>query len=179
MLIQQELSKRYKLQCEPLPDGELHNIHIVFEIDGDEKSFKKVLKENWSRKRGSNETEFSGHTTDYYINSVPVQEKLYKAEVAKLADEEIFKMITNLYYFNQNLSWQKRRQILLELVGNVSDADVIASNKNLKPLLAELEKKTVDELLAIVTNSKKKINDQLKAIPIKIDELLKNRLFRN
>jgi len=161
-----------------LPDGsELHNqeysVELVFEIDGDEKSFKKVLKENWSRKRGSNETEFSGHTTDYYINSVPVQEKLYKAEVAKLADEEIFKMITNLYYFNQNLSWQKRRQILLELVGNVSDADVIASNKNLKPLLAELEKKTVDELLAIVTNSKKKINDQLKAIPIKIDELSK------
>ncbi|HPL55816.1 MAG TPA: DUF2813 domain-containing protein [Bacilli bacterium] len=161
-----------------LPDGsELHNqeysVELVFEINDDEKSFKKVLKENWSRKRGSNETEFSGHTTDYYINSVPVQEKLYKAEVAKLADEEIFKMITNLYYFNQNLSWQKRRQILLELVGNVSDADVIASNKNLKPLLAELEKKTVDELLAIVTNSKKKINDQLKAIPIKIDELLK------
>lgn len=161
-----------------LPDGsELHNqeysVELVFEIDGDEKSFKKVLKENWSRKRGSNETEFSGHTTDYYINSVPVQEKLYKAEVAKLADEEIFKMITNLYYFNQNLSWQKRRQILLELVGNVSDADVIASNKTLKPLLPELEKKTVDELLAIVTNSKKKINDQLKAIPIKIDELSK------
>lgn len=161
-----------------LPDGsELHNqeysVELVFEIDGDEKSFKKVLKENWSRKRGSNETDFSGHTTDYYINSVPVQEKLYKAEVAKLADEEIFKMITNLYYFNQNLSWQKRRQILLELVGNVSDADVIASNKTLKPLLPELEKKTVDELLAIVTNSKKKINDQLKAIPIKIDELSK------
>ena len=55
----------------------------------------------------------------------------------------------------------------------MSDADVIASNKNLKPLLPELEKKTVDELLAIVTNSKKKINDQLKAIPIKIDELSK------
>lgn len=161
-----------------LEDGsEVHNLEykaeLVFDIDGDEKSFTKVYKENWTRKRGSNDTEFSGHTCGYFINGVPVQEKLYKLEVAKLADEENFKMITNLYYFNTNLDWKKRRTILLELVGNISDADVIASSKNLKPLAEEIKKKSIDDLLAIAINVKKNVNKQLEAIPIKIDELNK------
>lgn len=163
----------------PLTDDgkEVHNleykVELVFDIDGDEKSFTKVYKENWTRKRGSNDTEFSGHTCDYFINGVPVQEKLYKLEVAKLADEENFKMITNLYYFNTNLDWKKRRAILLELVGNISDADVIATSKSLKPLAEEIKKKSIDDLLAIAINTKKNVNKQLEAIPIKIDELNK------
>lgn len=150
-----------------------YKVELIFDIDGDEKSFTKVYKENWTRKRGSNDTEFSGHTCDYFINGVPVQEKLYKLEVAKLADEENFKMITNLYYFNTNLDWKKRRTILLELVGNISDADVIATSKNLKPLAEEIKKKSIDDLLAIAINTKKNVNKQLEAIPIKIDELNK------
>lgn len=163
----------------PLTDDgkEVHNleykVELVFDIDGDEKSFTKVYKENWTRKRGSNDTEFSGHTCDYFINGVPVQEKLYKAEVGKLADEEIFKMITNLYYFNSNLDWKKRRTILMELIGIISDADIIAANKNLKPLIEHLQKKSIDDLLAIAINTKKNINKQIEAIPIKIDELAK------
>lgn len=161
-----------------LEDGsEVHNleykVELVFDIDGDEKSFTKVYKENWTRKRGSNDTEFSGHTCDYFINGVPVQEKLYKLEVSKLAEEENFKMITNLYYFNTNLDWKKRRTILLELVGNISDADVVASNNSLKPLEEEIKKKSIDDLLAIAINTKKNVNKQLEAIPIKIDELNK------
>lgn len=163
----------------PLTDDgkEVHNleykVELVFDIDGDEKSFTKVYKENWTRKRGSNDTEFSGHTCDYFINGVPVQEKLYKLEVSKLAEEENFKMITNLYYFNTNLDWKKRRTILLELVGNISDADVIATSKNLKPLEEEIKKKSIDDLLAIAINTKKNVNKQLEAIPIKIDEINK------
>lgn len=159
-------------------DGsEIHNLdykaELVFDIDGEEKTFTKVYKENWTRKRGSNDTEFSGHTCDYFINNVPVQEKLYKAEVGKLADEEIFKMITNLYYFNTNLDWKKRRLILMELIGNITDDDVIASNSKLKPLIEHLQKKSIDDLLVIAINTKKNINKKIEEIPIKIDELSK------
>lgn len=52
-----------------------HSVEGSFLIDGRRRTFKKVFKEVWSKKRGSASTEFSGHTTDYFVDGVPVSKK--------------------------------------------------------------------------------------------------------
>ena len=48
--------------------------------------------------------------------------------------KNIFRLLTDPRYFNEVLHWQRRREILLEVCGDVSDAEVIASKADLSKL---------------------------------------------
>ena len=37
-------------------------------------------------------------------------------------------MLTNPTYFNEQMDWKKRRELLLEVCGDLTDEQVIASN---------------------------------------------------
>ena len=113
-----------------------HEVEATLDIDGQEITLRKVYKEKWTKKRGSAQADFTGHTTDYYIDSVPVKKSEYEARIAEIADEGVFKLLTSPTYFNEQLHWEKRRQILLEVCGDLTDEEVISSNK----ALAELPK---------------------------------------
>src|SRR5690554_4687936 len=52
--------------------------------DGQIITFGKVLKENWVKKRGSSLEAFSGHTTDYYIDGVPVNKSEYDGRLSQI-----------------------------------------------------------------------------------------------
>ena len=151
----------------------IHNLESsvegVFEVDDKPITFKRVYKEVWSKKRGSNNETFTGHTTDFYINDVPKKKKEYEEKISELVTEDEFNLLSNPKYFNDILDKKERRKILLSLVDDVSIDDVIATNKDLKDL--DLENYTVDELQAMAKSSNKKINDKLKEIPARIDEL--------
>lgn len=151
----------------------IHNLESsvegVFEVDDKPITFKRVYKEVWSKKRGSNDESFTGHTTDFYINDVPKKKKEYEEKISELVTEDEFNLISNPKYFNDILDKKERRKILLSLVDDVSIDDVIATNKGLKDL--DLENYTIDELQAMAKSSNKKINDKLKEIPARIDEL--------
>jgi len=105
---------------------------------------------------------------------VPVKKSDYQDKINSLIDENIFKLITNPLFFNQNLSWQDRRKTLLEIVGDISDQDVIDSNNELSRLSTLLQDKSLDEFKAMIAGQKKRLNEQLKTIPIRIDELSRN-----
>ncbi len=177
LLFDKNSSNDSKFSIKPLNgDGtEMHNlehkVEVLFEIDGIEKRFTRIYKEVYTKKRGSTELVFTGHTSDYYIDDVPKSLKDYKEEVSSLADEEIFKMLTNLYYFNSNMDWKQRREVILKLSGEIDNADVIAKNPKLKPLTNLLEKKSVEDILEITKSTKSRLNKELKETPIKIQEL--------
>lgn len=151
----------------------IHNLESsvegVFEVDDKPITFKRVYKEVWSKKRGSNDDTFTGHTTDFYINDVPKKKKEYEEKISELVTEDEFNLLSNPKYFNDILDKKERRKILLSLVDDVSLDDVIATNKDLKNL--DLKNYTIDELQAMAKSSNKKINDKLKEIPARIDEL--------
>lgn len=53
-----------------------HAVEAVLELeDGSQLALKKVYQEKWTKKRGSATAEFTGHTTDYFVDGVPVQKK--------------------------------------------------------------------------------------------------------
>jgi DNA repair exonuclease SbcCD ATPase subunit len=150
-----------------------HEVEAVLEIDGKQLTLKKSFREKWQKKRGSAEQQFTGHTTDFYIDDVPVKQKDYLARIAKIADESIFKLLTNPRYFNEQLKWEQRREILLEVCGDISDEEVIASDDKLAGLPEILGDHSLDEYKAIIKSQQKKINDELEKLPIRIDEATK------
>jgi DNA repair exonuclease SbcCD ATPase subunit len=159
------------------PDGEPehgleHSVEAVLEIeDGNQLALKKVYSEKWTKKRGSATAEFTGHTTDHYIDGVPVQKKEYDARIAEIADESIFRLLTDPRYFNEVLHWQKRRELLLEVCGDVSDEEVIASKADLSKLADILGNRTIEQHRKVVQARRAEINKELEKIPVRIDEV--------
>ena len=158
--------------------AEVHNLESVvegnFSFDDTDLNLKKIYKEVWTKKRGSTQAEFTGHTTDYYINAVPVKKKEYTERIASVISEDNFNLLSNPLYFNQILDKNKRREVILGLIDEIKPADIIAKNKDLEDL--DLETYTIDELKKIAKDSAKKINKDIESIPARIDELDKSKI---
>lgn len=171
---------RADFEIKTLVNGEpLHNVNHEVEAtfsndDGTGFTLKRIYREKYSNPRGG-ETKLTGHTTDYFINEVPVKEKEYKAFINNMINEDVFKLITNPLYFNEQYSWQNRRKLLLEMCGDVDDESVINSRDDLKRLAQLLNGHTVEEQKKIVAAKKTAINKELDMIPIRIDEAVRNK----
>jgi DNA repair exonuclease SbcCD ATPase subunit len=166
------------------PDGDLHYLDHAAEAtfklqDGRVITLRKVFHEVYKKKRGSATEEFDGHTIDFYIDGVPTKEKEYEATMLSLCGGSVekMKMLTMPNYFPEEMSWDARRKILLEICGDVSDEDVINSTSELKDLPKFLLKPgttnqyyDVEEYKKIASAKKTEINRQLQEIPGRIDE---------
>lgn len=165
------------------PDMEdIHNIdHSVegrFQLDdGKIVTFKKVVSEDWRKTRGSNESTFKGNVTAYYIDGVPAKESDYTMRLLGICDPEKMRMLMVPHYFAETLPWEPRRRTLIEMCGDINDADVIASSKELAELPACLsipgtsgQSYTVDDYRKIAGAKKSDINSELKSIPARVDE---------
>lgn len=151
-----------------------HEVEATLLVDGQELTLKKVFKEKWTKKRGSATESFSGHTTNYYIDGVPSKKKEYEGKISEIVDEEVFKLLTNPAYFNEQLKWQDRRKTLLEIAGDVTDEEVIASNESLAKLTEILGNRSIDDHKKVIASKRKEINQELERIPIRIDEINRN-----
>jgi chromatin segregation and condensation protein Rec8/ScpA/Scc1 (kleisin family) len=105
------------------------------------------------------------------MDGVPVQKKEYDARIAEIADENIFRLLTDPRYFNEVLHWQKRRELLLEVCGDVSDAEVIASKKDLSKLKDILGNRTIEQHRKVIQARRSEINKELEKIPVGLMKL--------
>src|SRR5690606_2110005 len=152
LLFDKDSSNRKDFQIKTLkPDGEPehgleHIVEAILELeDRQQIALKKVFQEKWQKKRGSATAEFTGHTTNHFVDGVPVQKKEYDARIAEIADENIFRLLTDPRYFNEVLHWTDRRKLLLEVCGDVSDEEVISSQKALNALKDILGNRTIEQ----------------------------------
>ncbi|MCM3598670.1 AAA family ATPase [Metabacillus idriensis] len=148
-----------------------HEVEGSFLINDKKLTLRKVFSEKWTKKRGAAQAEFSGHSTDYFIDSVPAKKKDFVDKVAGIVDEDIFKLLTSPSYFNEQLHWQKRREILLEVCGGITDQEVIESNKKLVKLPAILRDRSIEDHRKVIAAKRAEINKELDRIPIRIDEV--------
>lgn len=132
--------------------------------------FRKVLTEKWTKKRGSATREFTGHEVNHFVDGVPVSKRQYDEAVARLAEERLFRLITNPRHFNEGLHWQQRRELLLDVCGDVSDAQVIEQAEELRELPGILGSHKLDDYRKILVSRRNEINKELSSLPIRIDE---------
>lgn len=150
-----------------------HEVEAVLGLSAKTICLRKVYAEKWTKKRGSPQAEFTGHTTDHFIDDVPVKEKDYRAAIDAIIQEEAFKLLSNPRHFNEVLHWQERRRILLEVCGDVSDEDVIASDSALALLPTILAGRKMDDHRKVINAKRQEINKELEKIPVRIDEVNK------
>ncbi|OAA91230.1 AAA family ATPase [Clostridium ljungdahlii] len=141
------------------------------EIDGVKTVLRKVLKEKWVKPKGKPESELKGVTTTYYIDDVPKKQGEYKEKISSIIPEDIFKLVTNPLYFSTNMKWQDRKKILMDIIGELTDENVIDSKKDLKPLKDLLGNKSIEELKKSINSSRKKLIKDRESIQPRIDEL--------
>ncbi|MGM8212603.1 hypothetical protein ACLIBH_07395 [Virgibacillus sp. W0430] len=176
LLFSKDSSNSTKFEIKTLLDGKtIHNLDHEVEasllVDGKQLVLKKVYKEQWTKKRGSVTKEFTGHTTDYFVDSVPSKKKEYEDTIHSIVDEGIFKLLTNPAYFNEQLNDKKRRDLLLEIAGDITDQDVINSNGDLSKLTEILGNRTIEDHKKVIAAKRKEINEELERIPVRIDEI--------
>lgn len=164
-------------------DGaEMHDLSTEVEgvytfDDGTEVTLRKVFTENWKKKRGSAEAVFSGHTVSYFVDGVPKKEKEYMDFLDSLGGVTKLMLLTMPQYFPEILDIKKRRELLMSLEKDIHDFDVISANADLEPLRHLMLKPgatanwyDMDEFVRVSKAAAKAANDELKAIPERIDE---------
>ncbi len=123
----------------------------------------------WRTKSGEVEAELVRNKGEYFIDDVPVKEAEFKAAVESIIPPEIFKCITNPYYFPR-LRWQDKREILLKMAGDVALEDVARRAPEFEALLAEISGKTLDDYIKRHAAQITRINTELAQIPVRIQE---------
>ena len=148
-----------------------HEVSATIEHEGKQIELQKIYKEKWTKKRGQEDSELTGHITDYFINGVPKKLKEYKDFLSEIIDEDTFKIITNPLYFNNQIDWKKRRQIMMDICGEVNTQDIFDKNSKLIELKELLSNKSIEDIQAEMAARRRKLNEEIKSIPYRIDEL--------
>ena len=145
-----------------------HEVTVLLEINGTNKTFRRCLVENWQQPRGEAEPVLKGNTTHYYINGDEKKESVYKTEIQAFIDERLFKLITNPMFF-AGLNWQTRREILLNIIGNISLETVAATSSDLLEAFKELNGDNYDDFKDNIARKIGRINEEMAKIQPEID----------
>ena len=108
-------------------------VEAEFRVDTGEDSqitvLRRTLKEVWSSKRGCPTPEYSGNVSEYAVDGVPMKKNGFDAAVKDLVGEGLFRMLTSVRYFSADLKWQERRAVLFDMVGNLTDEQIMMQNE--------------------------------------------------
>lgn len=160
-------------------DGNMiNNIEISVEakisVDGDEYDLKKVQKQNWVKKRGTDTREFQGNVNEFEINGYPKAQKEFKEFISGIVKEDVFNLITNPSAFNA-LHWEEQREILMEIVGCPSNVEIAKTfGEKYALLIPELKIASTDDILKKYKKARIELKKDEKEIPPRIDEASKS-----
>ncbi|MCT15404.1 DUF2813 domain-containing protein [Listeria monocytogenes] len=150
-----------------------HVVTAVIDVDGEQVELSKKYMEKWTKSRGKLEQELTSHTTEYYIDEIKKKANEYKSFISELLDEELFKLITNPLYFNEQFDWKKRRAMLIKIAGDVTDAEVTSADDSLKDLSIFLGKHSIEDKLIQINEQRKNLRKRLELIPELVNEATK------
>lgn len=145
-----------------------HSVTAVLEVDGKEIKLQRSLVEKWQKVNGTTD-EVMKDETQYFINDVRTgTKKEYQAEISEIIPEDVFRMITNPYYFT-SLSAETQKDMLLEMVGNIDDEEVAATDPDFLALLDQINGTSLAKWAREIAAKKKACNDALATIPASIE----------
>ncbi|HBG4934296.1 TPA: AAA family ATPase [Clostridioides difficile] len=148
--------------------GLVTTVTAVLEVNNKEIKLTKKYEEKWTRKRGESEATFTKNETTYMINDTPIKKSEY---VKEIAEEEQFKLLTNPYFFSNELNWKKAREVILEICGDITIEQIIETKQELTPLITEFEKENnIDKIIKNRKATKNNLSKEKEEIPIRVNE---------
>lgn len=146
-------------------------VELMLLINGSETTIKKVQKQKWTKKRGSEDKVFDGNYNEFEWSGFPKTEKEFNARIADIVTDSVFMIVTNPFFFPTQ-DWKKQRQSLMQLIPEIADADVYMTDTRFEEILQPLLNGcTSDDLKAKYAKALKEWNRQIDAIPGRIDEV--------
>lgn len=147
----------------------VHSVTGVLSINGRDIELQRNYVEKWGS--GVNSGILQNHATEFYLNGVKLKtKKEYDAEVAAILPEDVFRMVTNPFYF-PTMKAQDQKAMLLEMAGNVTDEEVANINPKFQELISLVSGRSLEQFAKEIASKKSAIKDELKGIPGRIDSV--------
>jgi DNA repair exonuclease SbcCD ATPase subunit len=144
-----------------------HVVTATLLVNGNEVTLQRSYLEKWGT--GTNAGQLKNHYTEFFLNGVKLDtKKAFDAEVSNILPEDVFRMVTNPFYF-PSLPAATQKTMLLDMAGNVSDQDVAALKPEYLELLSQLTGKSLEQFKKETASKKRAIQDELKELPARID----------
>lgn len=151
-------------------------VSAIIDFDGTEHELKKVQKENWVKQRGTETAVFKGNVNSFEIDGYPKTLAEYKAFIESVVAEDKFKIVTNPTYF-PNLKWKEQRDTLIKFATVESDVEIAKRVGGFDEIIDELGKApSTDDIVKKYKNTKKELENRLKEIPVRVDEISKTKV---
>ena len=148
-------------------------VEAVLLVNEMEKTLRRTYREKWETKRGSSEAIYTGNTSEYYVDGVPVKRNAFQDEVNEMVDEDTFRMLTSVSHFASGISWQDRRAVLFKVAGVMNDAQIMQSSSTFAPLLESMGRLSLEDYKKKLLSEKKKYVGAKTEIPARISECQK------
>lgn len=151
----------------------------VFQTDGGETlSLGRTYKRNIGRRRGDAESTVRGSKAGFFVNGVPKAQKDFLPVIEQyFGGEQKLLMLGMLHHFAVETPWADRRAVLIDLFApHLDDTDIIRMHAELAPLGGYIgAMTTVADYAQQVKLKRRKVQEQLKEIPARIDEAEKSK----
>ena len=148
-----------------------HSVELTMLVNGDTVVAKRTYKETWTKKKGSEEATHTGHETEFLWNKVPLNATNFTKKVEEIIDEQLFRQLTNPFYFNVTMKPADRRKVLADMAEEVTDEKVINGTASYRDLFETKGKKSFEEYKKEIAFAKTGLKKQLADIPSRIEEL--------
>ena len=145
-------------------------VEAVLLVNGEEITLRRELRETWTTHRGSTEAVYSGDTTKYFYDGIPMKKNAYDAAVRELVPEELFRCLTDLFYFTTKMKWQECRATLFDMAGMLSDQEIMERDQRFAPLMDSLGKLTLTDYKAKLLHQRKGLTGVRDDTPTRINE---------
>lgn len=136
-------------------------VEATFVYDSGKITLRKEYKQVWRKKRGTATEELNGHTTDHFIDGVPVSQREYTDTVNKLIDDTMFRILSDTRFFCGFSKPDFIRKILIDLTGEPSTYEIIQSNKGLSDLEKIMQERSLDDHKKIIKARRKAIEKEI------------------
>lgn len=127
---------------------------------------KRTLTDSWNGDECRN-------TFKYYVNDEVVTAGEYKKAVDAICPEDVFRLCSSTKDFVYR-TWQEQRNKLQALVGDITTEDITEGNSKYDFVVEALKKQGIDKLVHHIKYKRKEVQEQLDAVPIRLEELNKS-----
>lgn len=161
---------RREIDGKPVDDMDVR-VRGTFDQDGKEIIYEKVQKRTYSKDGKSYKDDNS-----YYVNAVPKTMKAFNESIG--VDLDTFKMCTNVNAFLGKTPG-KMREFLFSTAAEISDLEIAESDGELRELAGRLKLHSAEELKAMNTATKAKIEKDLPVLEGQIKEKERDITIKN
>ncbi|MGL4773472.1 MAG: hypothetical protein ACRC2K_07910, partial [Clostridium sp.] len=110
-----------------------------------------------------------GHETLFEVDGIACSQTEYSKKVNELINEELLKILINPNYFT-GLKWEKQREYLVDIAGDISWDEVVSKYKELEKIKDELERFGIDDLMKKYKLEISKVKKSIGEGEIRMDE---------